>query len=44
MKKKYSIAVTLPLTFWVEVEADDDQQALGRSPRTETKGRNLRTF
>ena len=29
--KKYLIAVTLPLTLWVEVEADDDTEALEKA-------------
>ena len=31
MKKKFNIAVTLPLTLWVEVEAENDQQALEKA-------------
>ncbi len=29
--KKYKIAVTFPLTLWVEVEADDDGEALEKA-------------
>ncbi len=37
MKRKYSIAVTLPLTLWVEVEATDDQQALKKARKIALK-------
>ncbi len=37
MKRKYSIAVTLPLTLWVEVEATDDQQALEKARKIASK-------
>ena len=28
MKKHFNIAVTLPLTLWVEVEAEDENEAI----------------
>ena len=34
MKKKYNIAVTLPLTLWVETEADNDRDALEKARET----------
>lgn len=28
MKKKYNVSVTLPLTLWVETEAETEEQAI----------------
>lgn len=32
--KTYKIAVTLPLTLWIEVEAADEQEALEKAKNT----------
>lgn len=37
MKRKYSIAVTLPLTLRVEVKTTDDQQAIEKARRIALK-------
>lgn len=31
MKKKFNVAITLPLTLWVEVEAENDDEAIEKA-------------
>lgn len=37
MKKKFNVAVTLPLTLWVEVEAENNDEAIEKAKEVALK-------